>query len=121
MAHGLGGESGGHDFGFMALVVESGLEKAPIQRSGVKRKNETECLCCPGLPKVAQGADWGLRSKKSDASKERGEAKNGTEYQCCRGSQRDAAVAKVPPLMGCVKYKAQHIVLAVGIPLFMRC
>src|ERR1700757_1307014 len=29
------------------------------------------------------------------------------------------AVVKVPPLMGCVKYKAQDVVLAVGIPLFM--
>ncbi len=32
-----------------------------------------------------------------------------------------AAVVKVPPLIGCVKYKAQDIVLAVRIPLFMRC
>src|ERR1700746_3143309 len=31
-----------------------------------------------------------------------------------------AAVVKVPPLMGCVKYKAQHIVLPVGIPVFTR-
>jgi hypothetical protein len=33
----------------------------------------------------------------------------------------DAAVVKVPPPVGCVKYKAQHVVLAVRIPLFMRC
>ena len=31
-----------------------------------------------------------------------------------------AAVVKVTPLMGCVKYKAQHVVLAVRIPLFTR-
>ena len=30
------------------------------------------------------------------------------------------AVVKVPPLIGCVKYKAQDVVLAVRIPLFMR-
>ena len=33
---------------------------------------------------------------------------------------RVAAVVKVTPLMGCVKYKAQHVVLAVRIPLFTR-
>jgi len=30
------------------------------------------------------------------------------------------AVVKVTPLMGCVKYKAQHVVLAVRIPLLTR-
>jgi hypothetical protein len=30
------------------------------------------------------------------------------------------AVVKVTPSVGCVKYKAQHIVLAVRIPILMR-
>jgi hypothetical protein len=31
------------------------------------------------------------------------------------------AVVKVPPPVGCVKYKAQHIVLPMQIPLFLAC
>ena len=36
------------------------------------------------------------------------------------GMLQSSAVVKVPPPVGCVKYKAQHIVLPMGIPVFMR-
>jgi hypothetical protein len=41
VAHGTGGESGSHDFGFMALVVDAGLEKStdPKERGEAKERD----------------------------------------------------------------------------------
>ena len=69
---------------------------------------------------LASGRWSWLPNEGVGRQKERGEAKNKSGMSSVARANYGAAVVKVPPLMGCVKYKAQDVVLAVRIPLFMR-
>ena len=68
------------------------------------------CLVASSL---LQSAGRWNRAGEASASEERSKRQNERKYWV-------VAVVKVTPPMGCVKYKAQHVVLAVRIPLFKR-